>query len=481
MVKKLWLIQPHDPPGMVLPIDAAGGGTIHFSPAWDLLCLHAFILERTGHRAEIIDLRLFDALPDAFSEKVSGNSGQIIALIYATSHTLGSVGELIRFLKNEFPQSRIILFGPYPSAYPETLHLMPGIDFALSGDPEIKLRHLLDALDVHNRIRSISGVYSPGTEMRSAHWLPDLKNLSLPDFQQHDWRPYRVSKAQRGARIEARISRGNPGLPVDAAWPGAREPLRKWPILQMAQWVKRCPGNGIEEIFFSDPPGVWQDEVIAAWCSSLRSVRNNQEWSFQLMARDLPDAILNELPVNGCHRIQLIIPSVNPERQKEFGMDIPAKELKKLISRMRQRSIDAQLVYWTVGPFEESGEADMIFQHLRSLGRPPFAVHAFPCLDDSPLALNPRTGARKPPNVFDWISASTDAAGHFSPDPLWGGTATRKEADTSFRRIHRKIVSSPLRLIRRLVPASGVDWGTFFQKHASEAWKKVARPAAGAK
>lgn len=476
MVKQLWLIQPQDPATEVLPLDAAGGGTIHFSPAWDLVCLHAFILERTGHRSSIIDLRLHDRIEDGFRDWMPGDSGRdhVVALIYATTHNLESTGEIIRYLKGALPNSRVVLFGPYPSAYPETLHLLPGIDFALCGDPEIKLRLLLDSLDVSHRLRNIAGLYARGTEIKSANWLPDLKNLSLPDWQQYNWRDYRVSTVQRGARIEARLSRGHPGTGADAPWPGRNEPMREWPMQQLAQRLKRCPGNGIDEIFFADPPGFWTDARLSGWCGVLRNLRNTQEWSFQIIARDLPDVILNELPVNGCHRVEIIIPTTNPAHQPEFGMSMTLAGLKNLITRMRQRSIDGQVVYWIEGPHAEAGEASAIMRYNREIGSPSFAVYPFPCHDDSPLAAKYSDQSRKAPDIHAWIASAQDPAGRAAPCGLWGGSAARSHATGTLRAIHRKIARNPMRLLKRWIPLEGGDLREKISQHAIAAWKKIA-------
>jgi len=457
MVRKLWLIQPHEPRSALLPIDNAGGGTVHFSPAWDLICLHAFVLERTGHRCHIIDLRLHDQVEQAFEPWLPRDEAgdHIVALIYATPQNLESTGEIIRYLKRELKYCRIILFGPYPSTYPETLHLIPEVDFALCGDPEIKLRLLLDSLDVSHRLRTIAGLYVRGAEIKSPVWMPDLRNLSLPDWQQYSWRDYRISSGQRGARIEARLTRGQTGLTVDAAWPGRGEPLREWPVAQMAQRLMRCPGNGIDEVFLADPPGYWTDEKISAWCSTLRGLRNTQEWSFHVVARDLPDAILNELPVNGCHRVEIIIPTINPSRQRALGMDFSMAALKNLIMRMRQRSIDAQLVYWIEGPHAEPDEARAIFQHVRETGRPSFGVYPFPCLVDSPLVQASIASDRHGPGIQDWIAAAQDPDGHPAPDALWGGHSSIGTASETLRAVHRKIALDPARMLKRWFPLGG--------------------------
>jgi len=432
---------------------------VRFSPAWELICLHAFILERTGHRCNIIDLRLHEHVEDAFLPWIpaDGARDHIVALIHATPENLESTGDVIRHLKRNVKHGRIILFGPYPSAYPETLHLIPDVDFALCGDPEIKLRLLLDSLDVSHRLRSIAGLYSRGQEIRQAAWLADLKNLSLPDWQQYAWREYRISTAQRGARIEARLTRGHTGLPADAPWAGCHEPLREWPMPLMAQRLMRCPGNGIDEVFFADPPGYWTDEKIAAWCNALRGLRNTQEWSFHIIARDLPDSVLNELPVNGCHRVEIIVPSINPARQREFGMEIQTATLKALVSRMRQRSIDAQFVYWIEGPHAEPDEARAILRHVREAGKPSFGVHLFPCFADSPLAGTLSGHGRRVPGIEAWIASAQDAEGHPAPDAVWGGPSSRTTASATLKTIHRKIALDPGRILKRWLPLGSSD------------------------
>jgi hypothetical protein len=476
LVKHLWLIQPGEPSEGVMPIDAAGGFTVHFSPAWDLLCLRAFVLDRTGHTCTYIDTRLHERLENAFEEAEDELPPQssFMALIYTETHLLASVGEIIRYLKQHHPGMPVTLFGPHVSAFPDTIELMPGVDFALCGDPEVKLRHLLDSLDVTHRQKLIPGLIIPGVMKKPPQWAADLRAFSLPDWQSMEWSDYRHDPAVRGAHIEVRMSRGHPGTPADVAWPGADEPFRAWPMDRMAKALQRCPGNGINEVFFIDPPGFWTDERLTDWLNQLRYLRSTQEWSFQMIARDLPDAIITELGLHGCHRIEIIIPTTDPRRQAELGMDITTEKLLALVNRLRNVAVAPQFIFWVEGPWPVEKEAEKIIELLKELGRPSFAIYPFPFHHDAPLYRTIAEAGRHPPPLEDWLAAAQqpDAAAA-APVNLWGGTKGQARLEETMRLLHRRIAKDPMRALQRWLPVGDTSLRDFFEERALSFWHRM--------
>lgn len=458
-VKHLWLIQPGEPPPPVLPIDAAGGRTIRFAPAWDLLCLQAFILDRTGYTCSLVDIRLHDSIAKAFAEGGAGHAttpfANMMAVIYTTTQHLGPVADVIRYLRTEHPDMAITLFGPHVNAYPESLDQLPKVDFGLRGDPEQILRHLLDALDVPHRQRLIPGLIRPGEPSKPPHWMKDLRGLSLPDWQTAHWQDYFQDSGMRGAHVEARLSRGHPGTPADQPWGGKDEPLRVWAMDRMARTLQKCRGQAIEEVFFQDPPGFWSDETLKAWLDELRYLRNTQPWAFQLIARDLPDALIPELALQGCLRVELIIPLLPTPQQGSLGYTLTDPQLGDLINRLRASAVDPQLIFWIEGPWPCPDETAQILDKVKQFGRPPFAVYPFPYHLDAPLLAHPSiaSATTRPPGLEDWIHWAREP-GTPPPLPLWTGSAGAHRATATLQTLQRRIARDPWRILHRWTPES---------------------------
>lgn len=473
LVKHLWLIQPNDHHSPVLPLDAAGGATVHFSPAWDLLCLRAFILERTGHTCELIDARCHAHVHDAFAgaEANASSDAAIVAVIYAATANLGSVGAIARYLKKHHPTVPVAIFGPHVNAFPETLFLIPGIDYGLYGDPEPKLRHLLDALDIPHRLKLMPGLLMPGTALRPASWMNDLRGLSLPDWQSLDWLVYQHDPASVGSRIEARLTRGNPGTPADAAWPGAQEPLRIWPMDRMAQALQKCPGSGIDEVFLNDPPGFWTDQRLFDWMNHLKRLGNTQPWSFQIIARTLPVFVISELALSACHRIQLIVPTLDVKRQPLLGMTISDTELKQLIDQLRSAGVDPQIVFWIEGPWQVDDEPLKIAEQLRMLGRPSYAVYLFPFHIDSALYRRFSEEGGQAPRLDEWIAwAQRDDSE--PPAELWAGAPGISRAKETMKTLTRRIARDPRRMLQKFVGGGNTSLRRAVEERALAAWHR---------
>ncbi len=460
-VKHLWLIHPQEPPPPALPLDAASGCTLRHSPAWDLLCLHAFFHNRTGHTADIIDLRLYDHIEDALNPSDAARSPSL-AVIYAATPHLGSLGEIARLLHNGCFPVPVVVFGPHITAFPKTLNFLPEIDFACVGDPEIPLRHLIDSIDVPRRLHAIPGLVPQGCDPKPPYWMADLKSLSLPDWDCIDWNPYAVGTAPlRGARIEARFTRGNTGKTGDEAWPSApHEPLRTWPMKPMAQLLQKCSGHGIIEVCFTDPPGFWTDELLLEWCDHLQQFRNTQPWAFQLVARDLPDEVILALGENGCRRIELIIPAARPEHRERFGMTVADHRLKDRLSMLKERMILPQLVYWIEGPQSEPSEAKLIMQHLKQMDRPAFAVYPFPCLPETSLYRQAGSTGQAPWPLGDWIAWAQAPERHPPPVDLWTGAGGASRARHTVNVLHASVTRNSWRWFfrSRFDPGGTAKW-----------------------
>lgn len=449
----IWLIQPPDPHPAVLPIDAAGGDSVRFSPAWDLLCLQAFILERTGHTCDLIDTRLHENIESALARLKSPPSAGTnkVAVLHGTLHNLGSTASIVQHIKAKHPDVDVVLCGPLASSFPEVLTAIPGVNYGLRGDAETILRNLLDFCDIEHRLKLVPGLILPGQPLKPPYWMPTLNAISLPDWLRTRWSQYQQDLHANGVRIEVRLSRGSPGMSVDRPFPIATEPMRIWPMHAMATLVQKCPGHGISEVFLADPPGFWTTERIMQWCSQLDTVRNSQPWSFQMVPRTMTDEELFQLSYNICRRIELIIPALHEPLRSDLGFDMSADDLKRLLQRMIDHKIRPQLVYWIEGPEAPANEAETILQHIRAVDATEFSMYPFPLHLDSPLYQSCRQKGMKIPALSDWLDWIRKPGSESAPADLWSGAAGVPVCMQKLMTMQRKIVHNPwVKLLRFL-------------------------------
>jgi len=452
--RHIWLIQPQDPLPTVTPIDGAGGDSVRFSPAWDLLCLHSFILGRTGHTCDLIDVRLYNSISSALGNLTDrsnpGSNG--LALIYTTVTNLGPAVNVIDFIRENYPDVTIVIFGPYVSSFPDTLNLIPNIHYGLSGDPEIILRNLLDFTDIEHRLKLIPGLIIPGhTKTNTPYWASNLNGLSLPVWNKTHWASYHSDIHSYGARVEARLSRGHADHAVNVVYSLPNEPVRVWPFHLMAQLLQKCPRQGISEIFFSDPPGFWTPERVLEWCRNLKLVRSSQAWAFQIIPRLMSDEEILELSSQECKRIELIIPSCDTKRRKEFGFELSNDDLNTLMTRLTSHKIKPQLIYWIQGPDENADEADSILRSINTLHVPQFSIYPFPFYHDSQLYQSRKSCGLDQPPLTDWIAWAQHSDKASPPPAIWRGIAGIEQFHSMMQTIQRHITHSPWVKINRLL------------------------------
>jgi hypothetical protein len=446
----IFLVQPPDSPAPARVLDATRGDSVVFSPAWDLLCLKAFLDGRTRHTAHIVDCRLMGDLPADLPARIAELGGGGVLAVRTTTPGLGEAMAVVEITKRAFPGMTVVLFGQHPTQFPAFAGRAPHVDFALCGDPEPILRNLLDNLDVESRLRKTPGLVCRGDERCAPYWLGDLRGLSLPEWAEVFWPAYQEPTPRRGSRAEARLSRGHTGREADRASGSADEPLRAWPEERMAACLQKCRAAGVVEVCFADPPGFWTDERLRAWCLALERERNTQPWSFRTLPRDWSGDLLDRLHDAACRRIEILLPSCDPDLLGRYGCAPDLRRAGESARRVHEAGIECQTRFWIGGPEEREGEADRAVRALKMTGFQAFSMQPFPFSVDTPLYAALAREARAP-GVEAWIAWAQDPWMEERPVALWGGEPARASLDRVYRAVQRTLLRNPGRLVRRIV------------------------------
>ena len=441
------LIQPPDPPLPMLPFEPPSGTSRMFSPPWNLLCLRAYLLERTRHGGSFLDCRFFDDLEAGLTEAIRTTPDLGAAVVNTATLALGQAAAVVEIIKRSFPAVKTVLCGQHPSQFPDHVGAMPRVDFSLAGDPEPILRNLLDCLDVEARLRRVPGLVRSGGDPVAPYWLTDLKALSLPDWQGVFWGGYRVGSAGSVCRASVRLSRGHTHVPADRAFGENHEPLRFWPLDRMASVIQRCTGMGVSEVFLADPPGIWTPERLDQWCALLDTNRNAVPWSLQLLPTLLGDDTVGAMQAAGCRRVEFLFPSCDPEVLERYGCVVRPRDVADTLASLRASGIGAHARFWIGGPEERHGAADRTARTIRALGFPPFSLHPFPLALDSPIYQDYFESSAT--HLDQWVQWSRDPWMFERPVSLWGGSSDAPLIEQEFDTIVRAVQRSPSRLVHR--------------------------------
>ncbi|HRZ12956.1 MAG TPA: hypothetical protein P5567_10940 [Kiritimatiellia bacterium] len=416
-------------------------------PPWDLMCLQAYLSQRSRHVADVVDARFFSTLEPELLAAARRVPSPRVAILYTETEGLGQAMGVLDTLKRAFPTLPVGLCGPHPSQFPEAAIRLPRVDFVLAGDPEPILHSLLDYFTVETRIQHVPGLLLPGAPPKKAHWLPDLNSLTLPDWHDAFLAAYAGAPGSGGCVAELRLSRGHTGCPADRAFGLAGEPLRLWRMDRLAACIQRASDKGVAEVFLADPPGVWTPARLDQWCEALVQTRNVIPWSLQLLPTFLsPDAIY-QMARTLCRRVVFLLPSCERNNLLQYGCTLDAPGLARTFEDLREAGIEPQVESWMGGPEEPPGAGRRIVRMLGDLKFPPFTLRAFPCRLDAPICREVQ--ADGPPPLAAWTSWAGDPWNRPRPQAVWGGSEYITRLDAEMQTVLRTVENHPVRIVRQ--------------------------------
>ena len=443
------LIEPPEPPPPVVSSEPPGGDTQLFAPTWNLLCLRSYLIEHTRHVCELVDCRFFHDFETELIQTVEHFPETGMAVVNTSSLSLGQTAAVLDVIKRHFPHIKTAICGQHASQFPEHVGTIPRMDFALAGDPEPILRNLLDYLDVEQRLRRVPGLIIPGTRIDKPYWLPDLKSLTLPDWQGVFWRSYRVGSGGGTCRAMVRLSRGHTHCPADRAFGDSHEPLRFWPLDRLVTAIQKCGHLGVNELYMADPPGLWTPDNLRQWCGALAYARNIQPWSLRMLPCSLHPEIIEAMQTTLCRHVDFIFPSCDMEVLRRYACTASFRDVADTMSALEDMGIAVHTRFWIGGPEETRGETDRVTRAIRSLRFRPYSLHPFPFDLDSPIYRDYHEAAAT--RVDDWVQWARDPWIVERPVALWGGPDFAAEITQDFKTINKAVQRSPERLLRKIV------------------------------
>lgn len=403
------------------------------APPWDLVCLHSYLQNRTGHRSLFFDARLHPDWRHALEQIMPADSRQLAVVVRARIFELPAALCVLRAVSGLAPEALRVLCGPVASARPDACAQWPELDAILAGDPEPSLRQLLDHRHAVGRLRQTAGLALRG-QTTDPFWWPDLHHVPAPAWDSLPWKTY-TDYARGGVRALLRVSRGHPGQAADRALGGVEEPLRYWNFDRLAPSFGKCAHLGVVETLVMDPPGIWTVDRLRAWCESLLAARNTHPWSLQMLPRTISPAEAELLLEVGCRRLEIILPSPRADELARYGLAGELRDLQTAVRSMADAGLEVLLRCWVGGPGDTHGETRAWLKLARGLRFPPMRFQVFPLALDAPL-LQQVTRRPGTPTFDEWLSK----ASHTDPPvAAWGGAEGQAQASAMGNELNRAL------------------------------------------
>lgn len=442
------IIQPGDPKAPLKARSNFIGGPTSLSPSTDLMALDTHIRDRSRHGSKYIDTRVLDNGYEGLVDEINQVPEPRVVVVEAKTLGLGQTTAIVEQVKHAFPEIPVGIFGQHPTDFPAEALGFPGVDFALSGDPEPILKRYLDLVDLPQRLEKIAGLQLPGGELKPAAFSQNLAaEVALPNLTYPYWAPYLRDDDNSTCTAELRLSRGNSGFPPDRAFPGHGQALRLFDLKSLATLMDRCAGTSIPHVSIIDPPGIWTLQRLVNWCDALKKSRNTKSWGLQFMPTLLGEGEIQLLVDSWCRKIDFIFPSCDPERLRTYGCIVEPKALKQVLQALKTRGISVSLRFWIGGPEESPGEVKRVASLIRKIGYVDYLLQPYPYHLGSQVYAD--YGAEQAgPDLQAFIDWARDPKHIDQPNPIWGLEAGGRKIQHTARAIMRKINRNPVRMVR---------------------------------
>ena len=280
------------------------------------------LLERAGHRAEIIDAHLEGLSPSAVRERVEALSPDFIVVTTAPGYLFWRCPQpelrvpmlLLRSLQDM--EARKVVVGPHCSVTPAAALKKLGADIAVMGEPETVLAELAEK--GLPDIKSISYKTSSGIKAQAGPRATDMSMLPAVKWpaeyiERHKHHHHRFGACTDGPGADVEASRGCPYSCTFCAKREFRNNYRRRPLPVVLEEIDRLISNGVEYVYFIDEIFMPDRKLLEAL--------SNRNISFGIQTRiDLwKPEMLELLGAAGCVSIEAGIESVTEEGRALLG------------------------------------------------------------------------------------------------------------------------------------------------------------------
>ncbi len=311
------------------------------------------------------------------------------------SSNRGGAIALVRRLKEEFPELRIVVGGPFASTDPELVLRRTGADWVAVGDGEETLPGLVSALESGGDARLVAGLVWSGGRAPERAPFTDLDSLPIPDFDLFD----AESNLTRFRRPRAEALAG----PVTA---GGRRCLGMHSALMVLSsrgCIYRCvfcPMSHFKGVPRLHSPAYfvrmvsdmarryqWRDFVfgdnfftrdrarVLKICALLRRQAPGIQWICMTRADAMDDELARTMAAAGCREISYGVETGSPRVQKVIGKHLDLKRVPAAVAATREAGMNAVLMLMVGNPGDDMAATRETANFLRGFEPDRVLVH----------------------------------------------------------------------------------------------------------
>lgn len=324
------------------------------------MALIAAILEKEGHRVNILDANALGLRPEDVPSMV--NDADVVGLTAMTPTISAALG-IARHLKQARPELTTVMGGAHATLLPEeTLALAPELDIIVRGEGDETVVELLQALEDGQSLDSIAGISyrADGQVVHTAARASIVNMDALPYTAYHllPMRKYRPHPPHGLAMPFAAMvtSRGCPyrcaycSKPVFGSKFRAQSPARV--IDEIAYLRERF---GVKEIAFYDDSFTLDKPRVEAITQKIIGSGMKMAWTCETRVNLVDKNLLRNMKRAGCYAVAYGIESASPDIIKTLHKDTTLEQVEEAVRNSREVGLQV-IGYFMLGSPGETPE-----------------------------------------------------------------------------------------------------------------------------
>lgn len=354
-------------------------------PSIGLLGL-ASVIRKLGHRVKIVEAASSNLSYEESLRRILDFRPDIVGFTAVTS-SIYKAARLSQMIKNNRPETKIIIGGPHITAVPEeTLSRFPKFDIAVIGEGENTLKDIVHCLENKGRLKEIPGILFRETPLKTASYkdggkvnpvgdktlsakppgvsistgtspsltgfiktkprplIKNLDDLPFPAWDLIDNFPWGYKPAAfKCKRLPAAYiisARGCPHLCIFCDTSVFSRQYRAFSAEYIIEMIKMLKTNyGIKEILFEDDTFVIFKKRLVQLCETLIKEKIDISWSCNGRANAVKPDILKLMKKAGCWQIAFGIESGDPEILEFSRKRIKIEQMKQALKWSHEAGI----------------------------------------------------------------------------------------------------------------------------------------------
>jgi anaerobic magnesium-protoporphyrin IX monomethyl ester cyclase len=337
----------------------------------------AAVLEQDGHDVRILDAFAEHLTLGAIVSWVSANGPFDVIGISCVTVMAFNAYKIARHVKDEFPDTMVVLGGAHASQLPEESLGVQAVDVVVRGEGEETMRELaagnpLNMIDGVSYRNEGSCVHNPDRSL-----IEDLDSLPYPAYHLLPMSKYRppVGTCRRMPAISMLATRGCPGrCTYCCRLFGSRLRVRSGKsVAEQARMLQQQ--YGIKEIWFCDDTFTAVRSEVRAFCRTLGELRMDLTWSCFSRIDTFDEETFRMMKASGCHHVMFGVESCNRQILENINKNLDLDMVKYVLQTTREIGLEVRTAFMLGNPGETERTMEETIQYAIELD-PDIAVFA---------------------------------------------------------------------------------------------------------